>query len=82
MAVDSRDKRFSMMGLLQPVPSVLPNPDGTIGLPDQNQYAFMYHGIDLDPLAPILVSRWFKRHQGIILGTMNPGRMLYHKRNY
>ena len=47
MPVDTRDKRFSMMGLLQPVPSILPNPDGTIETQDRAQYAFMYHGIAL-----------------------------------
>lgn len=47
MAVDTRDKRFSMMGLLQPVPSVLPNPDGTVNTQDRAQYLFLYHGIAL-----------------------------------
>lgn len=53
MAVDSRDKRFSMIGLLQPVPSIFPNPDGTIGTQDRAQYDLLYHGIALD--APVAV---------------------------
>ncbi len=47
MAVDSRDKRFSMMGLAQPVPSVLPNPDGTVGTQDRAFLAFLYAGLTL-----------------------------------
>jgi hypothetical protein len=36
-----------MMGLGQPVPSVLPDPDGTIGKPDRSMFLFLYHGIEL-----------------------------------
>ena len=47
MAVDTRDKRFSMMGLGSPVPRVLPNPDGTIGDQDRAMFIYLYHGIAL-----------------------------------
>ena len=47
MAIDTRDKRFSIMGLFQPVPSIWPNPDGTIGVQDRAQYATLYYGISL-----------------------------------
>lgn len=47
MAIDTRDKRFSMMGLSQPVPSLMANPDGTIGAQDRALLVFLYHGITL-----------------------------------
>jgi hypothetical protein len=47
MAVDTRDKRFSIMGLSQPVPSLYANPDGTIGTQDRAQLVFLYAGISL-----------------------------------
>lgn len=47
MAVDTRDKRMSMIGLAQPVPSMLPDPDGTISNMDQYMLLFLYHGIDV-----------------------------------
>lgn len=53
MAVDTRDKRFSMMGLLQPVPSIFPNPDGTINTQDRAQYDLLYAGITLESLVPL-----------------------------
>jgi len=45
MAVDTRDKRASCIGLGLPVPSVLPQPDGDIDAPDRLQVAFCYAGI-------------------------------------
>ena len=47
MAVDTRDKRMSMIGLGSPVPSVLPNPDGAIGAADRAQLLWLYSGISL-----------------------------------
>ena len=82
MAVDTRDKRFSMMGLLQPVPSILPNPDGTIDSNDMYQYIFLYHGITIDPLAPVLVSRWFERSKNKRIGLNSLVRGPYHARNF
>lgn len=54
MAIDTRNKRFSMMGLNQPSPSVMANPDGTIGLADKAQLLFLYAGIAL--AVPVIVS--------------------------
>ena len=42
MAVDSRDKRFSIMGLGSTTLNVLPNPDGTIGNADKLQLLSLY----------------------------------------
>ena len=47
MAVDSRDKRMSMVALGSPVPAVLPNPDSTIGTQDRAMLAWLYHGLAL-----------------------------------
>lgn len=46
MAVDSRDKRFSMLGFAQGFgfPYVLPNPDNSIGQEDRPQWIHLYHG--------------------------------------
>jgi len=55
MAVDSRDKRFSIMGLSQPVPSIYANPDGTIGTQDRAQLVFLYSGIALGSAAGLTV---------------------------
>lgn len=42
MAVDSRDKRFSLMGLTLPAPCVFPDPDGALGYADRMQFIFLY----------------------------------------
>lgn len=47
MAVDTRDRRFSMIGIAMPVPSMLPNPDGTIGTQDRAMLLWLYAGIAL-----------------------------------
>ena len=45
MAVDSRDKRMSLIGLAAPVPAVLPNPDGAFSQGDRQQLLWGYPGI-------------------------------------
>lgn len=47
MAVDTRDKRFSIMCLFAQVPRVHPNPDGAISAADRAQYNTLYRGITL-----------------------------------
>ena len=47
MSIDSRDKRFSIMGLGQPAPSLYGNPDGTIGSDNRAQLLYLYSGITL-----------------------------------
>lgn len=47
MAVDTRNKRMSLLGLGLPVPSVLPNPDGAFGAADRAQLLWLYSGIAL-----------------------------------
>lgn len=51
MAVDTRDQRFAILGLHQPVPSLLPNPDGAFGAADRAMLLFLYHGISLSGAA-------------------------------
>jgi hypothetical protein len=54
MAVNTRDRRMSMIGIGQPVPSVLPNPDGTIGTQDRAMFIWLYHGIALQAVAAVI----------------------------
>ena len=42
MAVDSRNKRMSLIGLALPVPMLLPDPDGTIASIDRLQLLACY----------------------------------------
>lgn len=57
MAVDSRNKRMSLVGFGLPVPRVLPNPDGSLSDgADRGMLLYLYHGIALETtaLVPIL----------------------------
>lgn len=45
MAVDTRNKRFSLLGLAVPMALVLPLADATIGQADRQQFAYCYSGI-------------------------------------
>lgn len=57
MAIDSRDKRFSLLGFGHPwVKLVLPNPDGTFSAANRAHFEGLYAGINLLP-APEVV-RW------------------------
>ena len=49
MAVDTRNKRFSMLGLGQArgCPLVFPNPDGSFDAADRAQLDYLYQGISL-----------------------------------
>lgn len=46
MAVDTRDKRFSMFSLARQIVPTMPNPDGSFAVQgDRQQLAWMYRGI-------------------------------------
>lgn len=47
MAVDTPQKRFSLLGLGSPVPRLLPIPQGSFGAGDRALLIFLYSGIDL-----------------------------------
>ena len=49
MAVDTRDRRFSMLGFGQGwgIPYVLPNPEGSFDVDDRAQLCYLYRGITL-----------------------------------
>ncbi len=52
MAVDTRNKRFSLLGLALAAISVLPNPDGAIdSAGERQQYLWAYSGIAFAPVA-------------------------------
>ena len=53
MAIDSRDKRFSVMGLAQPAPSIMAGPSGAVGAQGRAQLLYLYAGIAL--VAPPVV---------------------------
>lgn len=53
MAVDTRDKRFSLISFGSPIPNVLPNPDGSFNAADRAMLIFLYHGLALS--APVVV---------------------------
>ncbi len=52
MAVDTRNKRASILGLALASAIVFPNPDGTIDNPDRQQTAYSYSGISSIPVVP------------------------------
>jgi len=45
MAIDTRNKRASCIGVCLPVPGVLPNPDSTVDSNDRQMTAYTYAGI-------------------------------------
>lgn len=52
MAVDTRDKRSSVVGITLPVPQVVPNPDASIDAADRQHVAWAYSGIAAAAPAP------------------------------
>lgn len=51
MAVDTANKRYSMIGLGAPVPSLLPVPDGSITGVDKLHLIYLYSGISAQVVA-------------------------------
>lgn len=46
MAVDTRNKRFSLLAFGKPLPYVMPNPDGSFAnANDRAQLVYLYHGL-------------------------------------
>lgn len=48
MAINTRNKRFSLLGLAVPMMAVLPLADGTIIQADRQQFAYSYAGLLFD----------------------------------
>lgn len=60
MAVDTRNKRMSMIGLAQVVPRVIPDPDGGVDTAaERQQHIGLYSGIDAGapPVSTLVGSR-------------------------
>lgn len=78
MAVDTRDKRFSMMGLLQPVPSILPLADGSVDIQDRAMFIFLYSGISLKlPIQDLtfgILSFMSSQGQGLVATISQDGK--------
>lgn len=58
MAVDTRDKRMSMMGFARATVRLFKNPTGTIAAAARSMLEFLYSGIALGPppTPPVLVA--------------------------
>lgn len=52
MALDTRDRRFSMLGLAMPFRVVLPNPAVGFDQGDRQQFEYSYRGILFGTTAP------------------------------
>lgn len=67
MAIDSEDKRRSVLGFGLPYMAVAPNPDGTINAADREHIAGFYRGIaaGAPPVAVQVASR------GLLMGVYN-----------
>lgn len=53
MAIDTRNKRFSMINFLADVPWALPNPDGAISAADRAMLLNLYVGISLGEVVSV-----------------------------
>lgn len=60
MAIDTRDKRFSLLGMCQAhgAPVVFPNPDGTIDHTDFEHLLYGYDGIEFAGPGDPRMTRW------------------------
>ena len=56
MSIDTRDKRFSMVGLALPVLGIFPNPDGGVNQADRQQWAMLYRGIAAGGVVSVVVA--------------------------
>ena len=56
MAIDTKNKRMSVIGLALPVPSMLPDSDGTIAIADRLHLLWLYSGIAAATPAVFVVS--------------------------
>ena len=70
MAVDTRNKRFSLISFAQPIMWIAPDPDGDItSVFDRAQLEYLYAGITLDGgSAPVshtgeLMLMWHRRRR-------------------
>jgi hypothetical protein len=61
MAIDTADKRFSMIGLTSPTVRRMKLPTGTIDAPARAMLLFLYSGIALAPpvIATFVRRTWF-----------------------
>jgi hypothetical protein len=45
VAINTRNRRFSLVGMARPWMAVLPNPDGPVDQPDRQHFEYCYPGI-------------------------------------
>jgi hypothetical protein len=65
MAVDTREKRASIIGLGLAAALVLPTPDASVVLQDRQQVAFAYAGIDAGEPPPAEFAQSFRLYGGV-----------------
>lgn len=70
MALDTRNKRASAIGIGLALRLVLPSPDGAVGGPDRQQVAYSYAGISAAELAVLNLCRAETR-------SLRPARTTY-----
>jgi hypothetical protein len=72
MAVDTRDRRASVLLLAEPFGRVLPHPDGAVTQPDRQQLSLFYRGISALAANIMAVERSIgRRLQSRIFGRVN-----------
>ncbi len=67
MAIGTRDKRFSMVGLALPAPGIFPNPDGGFNQADRQQWAMLYRGIAAGGVVSVVVALTRTLDQPLVL---------------
>jgi hypothetical protein len=76
MAVDTRDKRFSILGLASDTVREQQNPTGTIGAPARAMLLFLYAGIALaSPAAAVAADNAGIAIDMPELGMVSPGTL-------
>lgn len=53
MAITTRDKRASVIGVLSPLPRLEQNPSGHIRKAGRHMAAFLYSGIQIQVISPV-----------------------------
>ena len=75
MAVDTRNKRFSILAIDNPTIPSLPDPDGTVDSSDRQQFLWKYSGIAFDNPVVVIVTehRLFRLLGGFPSGIVSEG---------
>lgn len=72
MAIDTRNKRASILGIGLAAAIVFPNPDGTIGQEDRQHAAYTYPGITSSIPYVVPEGRLTTREADVVYTTREP----------